>query len=120
MPVPSWVSRVGEQELALGWIGGYITANASSLTSLDAFLKTPALDAATLADFRAFAEKQGVTIPTDTDSGVTLQRLLISSVAKARWGDAGFYRAEALLDPEVRAATTKFPEAAGLLAKSKQ
>lgn len=117
--VPSWVARVGEQELTLGWIGGYITARASSLTSLDAFLKTPTLDAATLTDFRAFAQKQGVTIPADTISDLTLQRLLVSSVAQAKWGDAGFYRAEALLDPEVRAATAKFADAAAYLAKSK-
>jgi carboxyl-terminal processing protease len=117
--VPRWVSQVVEQELTLGWVGGFIAANAPLLTTLDQFVAKPALPSSALTDFRAYAEKQGVRIPTGAADDVELQRLLVSAVARGKWGDAGFYRAEALLDDEIKTAMSTFRQAAAFLQKAK-
>lgn len=112
---PLWLARVREQDLILSWVGGYVSANASSLASLDAFLKSPALPPAALADFRSFAGKQGVVVPTDAETDATLGRALAVAVARAKWGDAGSYGVLAFLDREVQAAVRSFDRAGGLL-----
>jgi len=112
---PLWLARVREQDLILSWVGGYVSANGSSLASLDAFLKSPALPPAALADFRSFAGKQGVVVPTDAETDATLGRALAVAVARAKWGDAGSYGVLAFLDREVQAAVRSFDRAGGLL-----
>ena len=112
---PAWWERVREQDLTLAWVGGYVSANAASLTSLDAFLRAPSVPAAAVADFRAFAGRQGVTIPTDGDADGLLQRVLTRAVAAAKWGDVGEYGVSAKLDTEVTAALRSFDRAATLL-----
>ena len=112
---PLWLARVREQDLILSWVGGYVSANGSSLGSLDAFLKSPALPPAALADFRSFAGKQGVVVPTDAETDATLGRALAVAVARAKWGDAGSYGVLAFLDREVQAAVRSFDRAGGLL-----
>jgi len=113
--VPLWMARVREQELPLAWVGGYVSAQGAALVSLEAFLREPALPAAALADFRAFARAQGVAIPSDAESDALLQRTLTRAVARAKWGDAGSYGVAAKLDAEVRAALTSFDRAAAVL-----
>ena len=112
--VPLWLARLEEQDVILSWVGGYVSASAASLGSLDAFLRAPVVPAAAVADFRAFATKQGVVVPTDAESDAILQRVLAESVAGAKWGDTGGYSVLALLDPEVRAAVRTFDRAATL------
>jgi carboxyl-terminal processing protease len=112
--VPLWLARLEEQDVVLSWVGGYVTASAASLGSLDAFLRAPVVPAAAVADFRAFAGKQGVVVPADAESDAILQRVLVESVARAKWGDTGGYSVLALLDPEVRAAVKTFDRAATL------
>lgn len=113
-PLPSrWVTRAEELQLPLAWSGGYVEANAASLVSLDRFAATGTLPAAALTDFRAFASRQGVTVPSDAD--VELQRLLVSSVAEAKWGTEGALRVDALHEPAVREAIHSFDRAATLL-----
>jgi carboxyl-terminal processing protease len=112
---PSWLARAGEQDLVLSWVGGYVSANAATLGSLDAFLRAPAVPTAGMMDFRSFAAKQGVVVPADAEADVLLQRVLAEAVARAKWGDAGAYSVEALVDPEVRAAVKTFDRAATLL-----
>jgi carboxyl-terminal processing protease len=112
---PLWLARVREQDLMLSWVGGYVSANGSSLVSLDAFLKSPALPPAALADFRSFAGKQGVVVPTDSETDATLGMALAVAVARAKWGDAGSYGVLAFLDREVQAAVRSFDRAGGLL-----
>ena len=113
--IPLWLARAAEQDIALSWVGGYVSANASSLGSLEAFLRAPAVSPAGIADFRAFATKQGVVIPTGAESDATLQQVLAVAVARARWGDTGAYSVEAIVDPEVRAAVKSFEKASTLL-----
>jgi carboxyl-terminal processing protease len=111
-PLPRWVSRVDEQQLPLAWSGGYVDAHASSLASMDAFV-TGELPTAALTDFRAFASKQGVAIPTDGDA--LLQDILLQSIAYARWGNEGVYRVVARRDGAVREAIAAFGRASALL-----
>ena len=66
-PTPRWVTRIDEQQLLLAWSGGYVDAHAATLGDLGAF-STQGLPAPALADFRAFAAKQGVVVPADGDA----------------------------------------------------
>jgi carboxyl-terminal processing protease len=112
-PRPRWVLRAEEQQLPLSWSGGYVEANAATLTSLDRFAAAGSLSTAALADFRAYAARQGVVVPPDADA--ELQRLLLESVAQAKWGTEGALRVEAMRDPGVRDAIGSFARAAALL-----
>ena len=112
--VPAWLERVGEQDLTLAWVGGYVSANSASLASLEAFLREPSVPAAAVVDFRAFAARQGVVIPSDPAADSVLQRVLTRAVAAAKWGDPGAYGVAAKLDPEVGEAVRSFARAAGL------
>jgi carboxyl-terminal processing protease len=106
-PLPRWALRAEEQQLPLSWSGGYVDANAATLTSLERFAASGALPVAALADFRAFAARQGLVVPADADAD--LQRLLVESVAEAKWGTAGALRVEAMRhDGAVRAAMASF------------
>ncbi|MGH7654170.1 MAG: S41 family peptidase [Gemmatimonadaceae bacterium] len=114
---PLWYSRASEQLLPITWAGGYATAAAATLGSLDAFVRAPVLPPAAASDFRKYAKSQGVDIPTDTATDVTLQRLLARAVANAKWGGAGLYSVTAVLDAEVSAAKQHFPQAEALVKK---
>jgi carboxyl-terminal processing protease len=117
--VPLWVARLREDNVVLRWIGGYVSASAAQLTTLDALAARPELPAAALADFRTFAAQQAVAIPAGADADALLQRLLVTAAARAKFGDAGFYRLDALLDPTVRQAAQAFDRAAAILAANR-
>ncbi len=117
---PRWLVRAQEQQLALAWSGSYVDAHAATLGTLDAFVSAGALPATALADFRAFATKQGVDVPADADADALLQRRLRTSIAYAKWGAEGAYRVDASLDPAIRQAVTSFGDATRVLgAKSR-
>jgi carboxyl-terminal processing protease len=113
---PEWLARASEDDLLLKWTGGWITANATSLTSLDALAANPSLPPAGVADFRAFATKNGVAIPTDTATDALLQRVLVRTVAGTKWGDEGYYRIAAVTSSEVAVARGAFGRAQSILA----
>jgi len=113
---PTWAARVSEDDLLLKWTGGWVTANAALLPALDAFAAKPELPASALADFRAFAAKDGITIPPDSGSDAMLQRVLVRTVAGTKWGDEGYYRLSAITSPEVAAARGAFDKAQSILA----
>ena len=100
-PAPLWLARVREESLPLKWTGGYVSASGGSLTTAGALAASPALPAAALAGFRAFAAQQGVQIPAGAEADSLLQRSLVLAVARVKWGDEGYYRVAAALDPEV-------------------
>jgi carboxyl-terminal processing protease len=102
---PRWASRLDEQQLLMTWSGSYVDAHGATLTDVDAF-SARELPAAALADFRAYASKQGVSIPADGDG--LLREMLLTSIAYARWGTEGAYRVYARRDGEVRAAMAGF------------
>jgi carboxyl-terminal processing protease len=111
VPAPSWVGKVEELQLPLSWSGGYVEAHGATLGSADAFAAHD-LPPAALADFRAFAVRQGLTLPADGDA--VLQEILLRSVAYAKWGSEGVYRVIALRDGAIRQATAAFAQAAAL------
>jgi carboxyl-terminal processing protease len=115
---PLWLEQVRENDLVLKWIGGYVTANAASLANLDAIAANPVLPPAAIADFRGFAAQQGVSMPTGNDADAELQRVLVRAVARAKFGDQGYYRVAALVDPLVRQAAQQFDRASAILAKA--
>jgi carboxyl-terminal processing protease len=102
--VPLWVARLGEDNVVLKWIGGYVSANPSAFASVDALARQQSPDATAIAEFRRFAGTQGVIIPETLEANTTLGRLLASGAARSKFGDAGFYRISAGLDPEVQIA----------------
>jgi carboxyl-terminal processing protease len=117
--VPLWVARLREDDVVLRWIGGYVSASAAQVPTVDALAARPALPAAALADFRAFAAQQAVAIPAGADADTVLQRVLVPAAARAKFGDAGFYRLSAVLDPTVRQAAQAFDRAAAILAANR-
>jgi carboxyl-terminal processing protease len=115
---PLWLEQVWENDVVLKWIGGYVTANAAALSSLDAFAANPALPPAALTEFRAFATQQGASIPAGSDIDAELQRVLVRAVARAKFGDQGYYRVAALVDALVRQAAQQFDRASAILARA--
>jgi len=113
---PGWLARAYEDDLLLKWTGAWVTANAAALTSLDVLASSPSLPSAALADFRAFAAKDGITIPSDTETDALLQRVLVRTVAETKWGDEGYFRLAAVTSPEVAAARGDFGRAQSILA----
>ena len=116
--VPAWLERVRENDLVLKWIGGYVSANAAALPSLDAFARSPSVAASALTEFRSFAAQQGVVIPPGEAADTLLQQVLTRSAALVKFGEAGYYRVAALLDPTVQQAARQFDRASGILAKA--
>jgi hypothetical protein len=82
-----------------------VSANGASFASLDAFAQRGGVDDSGIAEFRKFAEAQGVSIPVTADSDATLKRVLSAAIARSKFGDAGFYRVASRLDPEVQVAS---------------
>ncbi|PYP80990.1 MAG: hypothetical protein DMD35_02850 [Gemmatimonadetes bacterium] len=115
-PTPRWASGIAEQQMLLAWSGSYVDSHAAALGDLGAF-STHELPAPALADFRAFAEKQGVVVPADGDA--LLRDMLAASIAYARWGSAGEYEVIARRDPAVQEAAKGFTRAVSLIAWTK-
>jgi carboxyl-terminal processing protease len=113
---PVWLARAYEDDLMLKWIGGWVSANASTLTSVDALAAHPALSDSALTAFRAFATADGIDIPSSPDANGMLQRVLVREVARTKWGDEGYYRLSAVTSPEVVAARAAFDKAQAILA----
>ena len=113
LDTPRWHALASERGLLTTWAAGFAEKPGAVPASVDALAKALTLDAAAIADFRAYATSNGVTIPADADEA--LGRALVRSIAYVRFGDAGYYRLVALTDPAVRAASNAFDKAAALL-----
>jgi carboxyl-terminal processing protease len=111
---PSWLARVFEEDLPLRWVGGFLEA-AALPAHLDAFAGRPELPATAITDFRAFAARLGVDVPDGAAADETLRGVLLRTMARARWGAAGYYRIAAILDADVTAAAAAFEGADALL-----
>jgi carboxyl-terminal processing protease len=113
---PVWLARLYEEEVVTRWTNAWLGAHPDALGTVEAFAASPQLPAGALADFRAFAQRNGQTIPDGADTDARLQRELVLDLAGTKWGAAGYYRVAAVLDPQVRQAVTQFPGAAQILA----
>ncbi len=109
-PLPVWLARIEEQDLPLAWVGGYLTG--AALPTLDSLLAARKPPAGAVASFRQFATGRSATIPTDPESDARLERMLLGQIVWGKWGEAGFYRLAATVDPVVG-------QAAAALARAK-
>ncbi len=107
---PVWLSRLAEDDVLRKWIGGYVSANPAMFISLDKLASNLGIAASTLGEFRKFASAQGIVIPETAGADSLLTRVLSTSAARSKFGDAGFYRIGASLDPEVRIAQRAFDD----------
>jgi len=89
-----------------------VSANAASLTSSADFASRRTLVDGADEEFRRFAEERGVSIPRSETDDTLLRRLLLGSVAFAKWGNPGLYEVEARIDPAITNAVGYFPEMA--------
>jgi carboxyl-terminal processing protease len=116
--VPAWLARVQEMDLVLRWMGGYLSAAPDRITNVDSLAARPELPAAAIQEFRKFAVGQGVEIPAGAEVDARLQRVLAADAALVKFGEPGFYRVAAVLDPTVHDAAAQFAHAAAILAGS--
>lgn len=110
--LPLWLARIHEMDLPLQWVGGFVDAHGSRLTSAALIAADSALAQDAVRSFRPFATQQGVEIPADGDD--RLGAILLTSIAGARWGSEGYHHVAAVLDPEIGAATGHFEAADAL------
>jgi len=115
---PLWLAKALERDVMLRWIGSYLTGAGATMPTVDALAAAPALSPSVLQDFRAFAAREGAQTPTDAASDSLLQRALLPVLARSKYGDAGYYRLSAALDPQVRNAVLAFDRASAILAAS--
>ncbi len=109
---PAWFVRLNESDAWLEWVGPYLAAEGARLASLDDFAAHDRLSTTAVASFHDVASRRGVTIPAEADPAVRL--LLRTTVAFAKWGEAGSLLLQARHDAQVRAAIEGFPLAESL------
>ena len=114
-PAPLWLARLREEGVTLGWIAGHMGASGGSYPSAEALATTPTVAPDALAGLRAYALEQGVTVPAGPDADRILTKEVLLAVALAKFGEPGYYRVAASLDPEVTAAREAFGKAAEVL-----
>jgi hypothetical protein len=72
-----------------------------------------------LADFRSFAEKQGIALASGEAADRLIERDLVRATAYAKWGEIGMYHVEAKIDPAVTQAVRSFDKAEAVLRVAK-
>ncbi len=112
---PLWLARLQEEDVVTRWTNAWVAAHAAALTTVDALAAAPVLPAGALADFRAFSARQGHPVPAGAEVDALLARDLLPALAWTKWGDEGYYRMLAVLDPQVARAVGTFPTAARVL-----
>jgi carboxyl-terminal processing protease len=113
---PLWLARALEDDLLLRWIGPFLSANGAALPAAEALASNPTLPASTLKEFREFAQREGVNVPADAETDAQLTRALLPVIAMAKYGEGGYYRVLAALDPDIGHAVASFGRAAAILA----
>ncbi|HEX9936428.1 MAG TPA: hypothetical protein VGB15_04875, partial [Longimicrobium sp.] len=76
---------------------------------------SPDAASAAVADFRAFAGRQGHAVPAGAEVDARLARTVLPAIAWTKWGDPGYYRMLAVQDPQVQQAVGSFSRAAQIL-----
>jgi carboxyl-terminal processing protease len=112
---PPWLERIDEDQLVLQWIGGYLDAHGAEYATLDAFAAAPTVPPASVADFRSFAAAHSDSVIVNAAGDRALGRLLALAVAQGKWGEPGYFRIAAVLDPDVTTASHAFDRAGVLL-----
>jgi carboxyl-terminal processing protease len=112
---PLWLARLHEQDVIARWINAWLGAHPDALGTVESLSANPVLPTGALADFRAFAARQGLPAPDGADADARLGRELVLGLAGTKWGPAGYYRVAAVVDPQVREAVAQFARAGELL-----
>ncbi|HYH80068.1 MAG TPA: S41 family peptidase [Longimicrobium sp.] len=112
---PLWLARLGEEDVVTRWSNAWVGAHGGTLTTVEALYASAGAAAAAVADFRAFAARQGHVLPAGAEVDARLARELLPAVAWTKWGDEGYYRMLAVLDPQVTQAVGTFGRAAQIL-----
>ncbi|HET7229130.1 MAG TPA: S41 family peptidase [Longimicrobium sp.] len=112
---PLWLARMSEEDVVARWANAWVAAHGASLTTVEALSATPSLATDAVADFRAFATRQGHAPPAGAEIDARLTRTLLPAIAWTKWGDPGYYRTIAVMDPQVRQAAGTFDRAAQML-----
>ena len=110
-PTPVWFDRLQVDNVPLQWVGGYLDSHGAEFGSLDSLVATQAIHDSAIAGFRAFAAAHGDSVPGGAAADHALQRLLTLSVALAKWGQPGYFRAATAEDPDVDAGVAAFDRA---------
>ena len=95
-------------------MGGRVSRLARSgvrLAEIQPLLSAPGIHDSAIGRFRSFAATRGDSIPIGAAADHVLERLLTLSVAQAKWGAPGYYRAATAADPDVDAAVAAFDRA---------
>ena len=116
---PVWLAKALERDILLRWIGSYLSGPGTSMPTVEALAASPVLAPTVLQDFRGFASREGATIPNDAASDSLLQQALLPVLARGKYGEAGYYRLSAALDPQVKSALLAFDRASAILAATK-
>jgi carboxyl-terminal processing protease len=113
--VPAWIAQADERGLLLSWASGFAGKAGGAFSSIEAIAKPGAIDAAAVADFRAYASTNGVTIPQGSTHDDLASRALARSIAFVKFGQPGYYNVLALTDPAVKTSLESFARAAEIL-----
>ena len=111
---PLWLVRANEVNLVQRWAAAYVTEAKLTQADLNKFVADGLPDAA-VQQFRSWAQRENLDIPTDDKKRQLLQTTLMRALAYAIGNFPEYYRVTALTDDVVRGATIHFG-AAGALA----
>ena len=115
-PVPLWLARAREQDLVVKWVNNYLSTS-ERFPTVEAIVAQASIGSPALADFRAFAAKESIIIPTGAEADDALSRALLQAIAYAKFGAPGLYRLTAVHDPELATAVGVFAHAQAILGK---
>jgi len=110
---PLWLSRVNEAALPLSWAGGYVEANTAAWSEPHVLEQEQVAHVA-VADFRRYAEAQGVAIPATAEADALLRATLLPRLAGIRFGRAAPYML-VKEDAEIARAVAEVRNAAALI-----
>jgi len=117
--LPGWLAQADERGLLISWASGFVGKSSSAVSTIEAIAKPGAIDGAAIADFRAYASTNGVTIPPGSINDDLTSRALARSIAFVKFGQPGYYKVLALTDPTVKTSLESFARAAEILGAPK-
>jgi len=111
-PVPLWLRRLQEQELPLKWAGAVSADAARAPADVERYVSGEAIPPSAVAEFREFTRARGGQVPDDPDADARLRRVLAAELARAKFGDAGYFRVVLSDDAWIQRAMQAFDRAA--------
>lgn len=110
-PVPVWLTQLREREIPVRWAGTQLDVPGAAPAMVDAYLNPQLVNPAALSQFREYARAGGVDVPPGEDVELRLRQELAAALARAKIGDAGYYRVLLEHDPWIAPAVQAFERA---------